>query len=593
MKKLLLVLILFFVCTINCFAANYDDSFYSGEWIPNIYINKVKSGVIHYRQARYIRRSSDKGIAYCIEPFEEMKYNLKYNSYSDNYAKRLGISDSTWKKISLIAYYGYGYAGHKEDKWYAITQVMIWREIDKKAQFYFTSTLNGSKTNKFDDEIEEINSLITNHSKLPSFANETYEFSIDSENILTDTNKVLNNFSISTSNDKLIINKEGNKLDIKTSEEVSTSILFERKFSNYNRKPIIFVDSDYQNLMTPGNIDNVTFKIGVNVNGGIVKIKKIDFDSEKEEPQGDGILIGSTYTIYDEDNNIIDSLVIGEDYQATSKLLPYGSYILKETKSMNGYYLDEEEYKFIIDSNNLSYEMTLKNKAIKSTIEIYKYYDDKLESGVSFEVYNSKGELIDTMTTDENGKIVKDFYYGTYLIHQVNSIKNYKCVDDFTIKIDNETPAIYRIELNDEKFSVKLKIIKYDGKTQEIIKDEAIFKILDVEKDNYLEVDGIQEFKTQEGILIIDKIYAGKYELEEVSAPAGYKKLNESISFIIDDENNFSHDENNQLVYELRVKNELEEIEIEVPDTSQSYNDPFYFILVVDEKKKLMNRLSH
>ena len=57
MKKILLMLLLFFgLVSVN--AATYDDTFYSGDWIPNIYINKVKSGVIHYRQARFIRKKS-------------------------------------------------------------------------------------------------------------------------------------------------------------------------------------------------------------------------------------------------------------------------------------------------------------------------------------------------------------------------------------------------------------------------------------------------------------------------------------------------------------------------------------------------------
>ena len=136
------------------------EEFYAAEWIPNIYINKVKSGVIHYRQARFIRKKSDKGIAYCIEPFEDMKEDDKYNGYSDNYAGRLGISESVWKQISLIAYYGYGYSNHTDSKWYTITQIMIWKELDKNADFYFTDSLNGNKTNKYDSEMNEIKTLV-------------------------------------------------------------------------------------------------------------------------------------------------------------------------------------------------------------------------------------------------------------------------------------------------------------------------------------------------------------------------------------------------------------------------------------------------
>ena len=45
------------------------------------------------------------------------------------------------ERISLLAYYGYGYEGHSDQKWYAITQVMIWRTTNPESDIYFTDTL--------------------------------------------------------------------------------------------------------------------------------------------------------------------------------------------------------------------------------------------------------------------------------------------------------------------------------------------------------------------------------------------------------------------------------------------------------------------
>lgn len=579
MKKIILIVIMI-VAMITTVDAATTDEFYPGDWISNTYINKVKNGVIHYRQARFIRKKSDKGVAYCIEPFETMKENDKYNGYSDDYAKRIGISDATWKKISLIAYYGYGYSNHTTDKWYAITQVMIWREVDKNADFYFTDSLNGKKINKYDSEISEINSLVNNHSKLPSFANKSYDFSINSTNTITDSNSVFSGFSITSKNESVELKKENNELTITTKNNSSEVISFEKQFKNYSKQTIVFVDSSYQNVMVPGNVDSLKFNIKLQVNSGKIKITKVDSDTLEKAPQGEGKLIGSIYNLYDLNSNIIDTLIIDENNESISKDLEYGKYLLKEEKSMEGYLLDETIYEINVDSNNLNIDLVLKNKAIKSTVEIYKYFDEKLESGISFEIYNSKNELVDTVTTDEEGHISKELYYGTYTFHQVNSTKNYKCVDDFEVTIDEKSPSVIRLDLKDEKFSSKLIITKKDADTGKVITEETVFKIYDLDKNEYIKISGEEELKTEKGILKIEKIEAGKYKLEEFKPPKGYKKNDKSIEFVIDDEEKYKYEDEIPIL-EIDVYDEV--LNVEVPSTSQ---DITYNIFEFYDKKK-------
>ena len=583
MKKILFI-ILFLFLTVNVYADTKTDTFYSGDWISGIYINKVKSGVIHYRQARFIMKKSDSNVAYCIEPFEDMKTSGSYNGYDNNYANRLGISSSVWNKINLIAYYGYGYTGHTADKWYAVTQVMIWREIDKNASFYFTDKLNGNKITSYDDEISEINTLVNNHNKLPSFANKTYTYSINSTNELNDANSVLNGFSI-VPNEKISISKNNNKIVINTKDETSTIISFEKKFSRFNSTTYVFVDSSYQNLIAPGNVDSLKFSVNINVIGGKLKITKLDFDSGNKEPLGEGILIGTEYGLYNENNELLETLVINENNEASSNLLSFGKYYIKELKAMNGYLIDGDIHEFTINENNTTVELELKDKVIKSTIEIYKFFDQKLEPGISFEIYNNKNSIIDTVTTDENGKIEKELPYGKYIIHQINSSKNYKVVDDFEVIIDSDTPSVIRFNLNDEKFSSKIIIVKKDSETGEIINEETIFKIFDVNKEKYIEVDNSDELKTTSGKVVIEKLDAGKYYLEEFKAPKGYKKNNSKVEFVIDDSDSFEFDGDTP-VLSLDFYNDKEEVIVEVPDTYQEQEKDLLAI-IYDEKKKL------
>lgn len=583
MKKLLFILILFLFSPSIVFAGKYDDSFYAAEYIPNIYVNKVKNGESHYKQGRFMRSKTDGSIAYCVQPFEILSETIKYKSYDTEQYKKLGISKEEWNRISLIAYYGYGYGNHNSGKWYYVTQMMIWSVIDKNSDFYFTDTLGGKKTSSYDDEIAEINKLVKNHNILPSFANKIYTYSIDEEIILSDTNKVLDNFTMSPITN-LEIKKESNKLIISSHSKTTININFTKEIKKHDRPSIAFIDSKAQNVITPGNPETMHFNLQLEIESGNIKINKLDFDTEKKEPSGSGTLIGTEYAIYNSNNEIVDVLVIDENYQAISRDLPFGIYIIKETKNMQGYLLDSQEYSVEINESNLVHELNLKNKAIKSKLEIYKYYDNKLEEGISFEIFDSNSNLIDTVTTDQYGKIEKALYYGKYIFHQLNTTKNYLKVEDFEVIIDENSPTVITFELHDEKFSSKLIILKTDSETGEIIKDEVIYNIYDLINEKYITINNEKDLKTDNGILVIDKIYAGNYIIEEKKAPIGYKKTDKKFEITIDEKNEFKYDDSNYPIYEISIANDREIIEIESPNTSQDYK--IEMILFYPPKRK-------
>lgn len=585
MKKLLFILILFLFGPKMVFAAKYDDSFYAAEYIPNVFVNKVKNGESHYKQGRFMRSKTDDSIAYCVQPFEILSETIKYKSYDTEQYKKLGISKEEWNRISLIAYYGYGYGNHNSGKWYYVTQMMIWKVVDKNADFYFTDTLNGKKSSSYDDEIAEINTLVNNHTILPSFANNTYTYSIEKENVLVDTNGVLDSFEMKPEG-SIEIKKENNSLVFSSPIKTIININFSKEIRKYNRPAIAFVDTKAQNILTPGNPEDIDFELTIKIESGKLKINKLDFDTSKKEPSGSGILIGTEYTLYNSSNEVVDILIIDENYQATSKELAFGTYVLKETKTMQGYLLDEEEYFIEINKSNLNLELSLKNKAIKSKLEIYKYYDDRLEEGISFEIYDINSNLIDTVTTDKYGKIEKELYYGKYIFHQLNTTKNYLKVEDFEVIIDENSPSVITLELYDEKFFSKLIILKVDSETGEIIKDEVIYNIYDVTNDEYITINNDKDLKADNGILVLDKLYAGNYIIEEKKAPVGYKKSDKKFEITIDEENEFKYDDNNYPIYEISVTNDKEVVEIKVPNTSQQYQLELHLFL--DTRKKIL-----
>lgn len=161
-------------------------------------------------------------------------------------------------------------------------------------------------------------------------------------------------------------------------------------------------------------------------------------------------------------------------------------------------------------------------------------------------------------------------------------MKNYKCVDDFTVKIDEAT-KVKRFDLHDEKFSAKIIIKKKDSQTRERIVNGAIFKIYDIQEEKYLTIDHKDEFITINGIIEIENLPAGKYYIEEIKAPAGYKLNKNKIYFEVDDENEFKY-EGEIPVLEININNEKEKEEV-VPKTGISFIEKDIYILEEDKRK--------
>ena len=78
----------------------------------------------------------------------------------------------------------------------------------------------------------------------------------------------------------------------------------------------------------------------------------------------------------------------------------------------------------------------------------------KKEVGISFDIYDKDNNLVDTITTDENGYCEIVLPYGTYKISQKNTTANYQMVDDKEITIDENSEPEILIELNDVEIEV-------------------------------------------------------------------------------------------------------------------------------------------
>ena len=445
-KFFLMIIICIFLIGKTTIKANAESAnFYEGEYINGIYMSKYQYSTkkIYYQKARFFREAGTNKPAYCIEPFSFFNESERYESIiNPTY-----LTQSQIDRIKKIAHFGYGYKNHEEEKWYAITQMMIWKESDPNSgRYYFTNGLNGPEIDIYQEEMNEINNLIKEYETISSALTKDIYIAED-DKISIEINNIENYYS---DDENIIIN--GNKIESKELKEGEYEFRLYKKDIYYNSPSIFYQAANSQDLIKTGDIDNITIKLKIKVIKTKLEITKVDYDTRTTTPQGDAQLDGTTYTLYDKEKNEIDELVI-ENGTATIENLKFGSYFVEEKTPGEGYKKDNTTCAFTLDKNNHEAAFTLRDKVIKGDLVIEKKYgeEDNLENekNINFEIYNSKNELIETITTNEEGIARITLPYGKYKVKQINTTEGYKINEPFEVTIDDENEKIFK--LNDLK----------------------------------------------------------------------------------------------------------------------------------------------
>ena len=483
MYSILFLLTIFGVTEVH--AEKYTgQAIWPSEYISNIYIKKAKpDGYKKYQQARFIRRSEDNAFVYCLQPYTEINNNLPYyDVIRSDYENVLGFSEAQWERISLLAYYGYQYNdngyNHSAQKWYVITQVMIWRTTNPESDIYFTDTLNGNRIAKFESEIAEMERLVSNHYKTPQFQSGLV-VPIGSTTELNDSAGVLKDYKISgTNNVSASIN--GNTLSVTANKVGDGSITFEKKATKYEIPPIVYFSDHSQNVMRVGAYDPVRSKFTLKIVGGKVTPEKKDMETRTNTPQGEATLGGAIYGIYKEDGTRMGSVTTKEDGKNTSDYLPeLGRFYLLEETPSKGYLLDSTKYYFEITEDNLNPTVQVFEQVIKLDFEFTKVYassDTKImepEVGIKFGIYNNKNELVEEVTTDSQGIFRFTLPYGTYTIKQLTTTKGHEKIEDFTVEVKDVGDVVQKV-ISNAPITAKLRVVKIDAETKEVIKRSHI-----------------------------------------------------------------------------------------------------------------------
>ena len=484
-----------------------------------------------------IKSSLDDRIYYCIDPAVALgsapagSFNIITGD--NNIIGKSNLTKAKYEKVRLLAYYGYGYKNgtidHTSKKWYGITQVMIWRVMRPDLTWTFKASRNGTPNNNlFKEEVAEMNKLVANHGKTSSFKDKKVKLLIGESITLTDTNNVLQNFSRVNNPKNVTIKENGNKLTITANKNGTEAINYNFRNGIANQVALL-TSPTYQDVIIRGKpIDLPYFGIQVEVTGGTVNLQKIDATTNKNKAQGEATLKGAIYEIYDSDNNSVGQITTDENGQGKI-ILDYGKYSIKEIKAPKGYNLSDEVYEFEITKENTNVNIEAKDQVITGKLLLTKTKGGAgenftKEKNATFNILDSKDNVVETITTNKNGLAIALLPYGTYTIQQITGEENYVLSEDTKVSIKEN--KIYEVNIKNLKLS-KLEFTKTDFSTDKPLPNTLIEIYKD---DDSLIYQGRTD---KNGKIEVPNLKIGKYYILEKEAPKYYRLNTEKMPFEI------------------------------------------------------------
>lgn len=279
--------------------------------------------------------------------------------------------------------------------------------------------------------------------------------------------------------------------------------------------------------------------------------------------------------------------------------LPYGTYVVSETKTPMGYKA-VADFEVTISEEGQKFHYILEDKVIEAKVKIIKKDVETGKviplAGATFKVKDSEGNFITQHVNYPSDKDITEFVtaadgtlvlpealvYGDYTLVEVKAPNGYLLNKEeipFTVNADSDGKMI-TLDFSDAPAKGKVKGIK----TKEVIdqekstQDKVVYKQVPaaniefdvVAKENITTPDGtvrakkgtvVDHLKTdKDGKFESNKeLYLGKYQLVETNLPSEYREL-KPIDFTL----NYKDDQTQIVWANVNVKNMLKKGEVEV-----------------------------
>lgn len=362
--------------------------------------------------------------------------------------------------------------------------------------------------------------------------------------VLDENNKVL---------EKVITNENGEALTSKYPiRDYSKLKIRESK----TKETYVLSDKVETITLREDQIENITFQN--EKKKGQIKVIKVDLDNKEVK------IPGVEFKVYDESNKVVDTLITDSKGEATSIRLPIDQqYKVQETKTGKWYVLNDKPQTVKLKQDQIT-NMTFTNEKKKGQIRIIKVdLDDNevLLEGVKFDILDEKGNVVDTIITDDKGvattkRLPIDQKYTAV---EKETKKEYVLTEE-TQKVELKQDEITWITFENEKIKGYVEITKVDSKTKDTL-EGATFGIFN---ENDEQVGTLETDKT--GKATSELLPYGKYYLKELDTGSVYYLLNENTY-------EFEIVENHKTI-EKTIENDGVEIEVTVDKEGTSEIKP-------------------
>ena len=248
---------------------------------------------------------------------------------------------------------------------------------------------------------------------------------------------------------------------------------------------------------------------------------------------------------------------------ATFEKVPFGTYMLVETRVLPGYLKTDTEIRLTVDGTFVN-----PKEPIATVVnERQKIRGLKVDTagqaltGAAFSLINADtGEIVDVAASDEKGEFyLTGFGYGDWIIRETVVPEGFNRVEDVLIHVDEDWKAPNTLLFTDIPNHYEFIKVDEDGCPMEGVK----FALEDEDGNTLRELAS-----SEDGIVHVDDLKPGVYVIREIETQAGYLLTEETIRVVID-ENYIAPDELFRLVNfpeEERPKDEIQ-TGVDVPVT--------------------------
>ena len=297
--------------------------------------------------------------------------------------------------------------------------------------------------------------------------------------------------------------------------------------------------------LVPFTIDDSINSFTVSFNNEKTTVNPGKIDASTKE-----YIAGATLKLSREDGNMTPITFTSENKATIFSGLSTGTYILEEIKAPDGYITNASKITFELDNEGKTKNISLKSNYVSIKIENKKIkIDTNGINGYQFQLYSTENKLLDTYNIEKEEFTSQPLENGNYILKQT--------------KVPNGTilnPTLYTFSINDDNTSDIIfftnDYTKVNFEKKEMLGGDNLSGAHFILRDEKGAL--IKEWDSKKTPTMIEKLSPGKYTLNEVKAPDGYKLNNSLLTFEIKE------------TTDVQTISMYDALEVEVPNTAKN-----------------------